>query len=162
MFGVVGLILGTAAYRPGSGTRVGFFHVLHESRAIAGLLFLPSELLRQHCLEARSRTMRTWKWVVVCMVALPAVVATAQTAATRSSRDITLRITPEKSTVSVNQPVDVLMTLENPGHQRLSVDFGDDRKGNLTIEMINPFGERTKKKLARSNRHVQNTPQHHH
>src|ERR1700680_430002 len=47
MFGVVGLILGTAGYRLASGTWVGSFQVLHESAAIAGLVFLVVFLRKQ-------------------------------------------------------------------------------------------------------------------
>jgi hypothetical protein len=47
LFGVVGLVLALAGYRMRSGSLAGFSKVLHQSAAIAGLLFLAVCLRRE-------------------------------------------------------------------------------------------------------------------
>jgi hypothetical protein len=47
----------------------------------------------------------------------------------------------------LNEPVDVLFTVKNNEPQVVSVDLGDDRRNNFIVELVDPSGKRTTRKL---------------
>jgi hypothetical protein len=51
-----------------------------------------------------------------------------------------VRVTPERVTVCLHEPVSVVLALKNDMEQPLSLDLGDDRISNIEVDVFSPDG----------------------